>query len=92
MTELKRLRMEKFRFQREFADKAGLSAAAVGGYETGYFLPNITNAIALADALGILDLRDLFPKKDLDKHRRLGKGQRLSRRRKEREEQLNDVG
>ena len=39
--------------QRELAERAGVSSAALGTYERGTRAPSLANAILLADALGV---------------------------------------
>lgn len=56
------LRKARGMSQQELSDKSGVPRARISDYETGYVNPHnmiLDNAIKLADALGVQDLRKL---------------------------------
>lgn len=57
---LRELRKSKGKLQAEMIAAAGISKSSYIRYERGCTLPDILSAIAIADALGIVDLREIW--------------------------------
>ena len=47
--------------QAQVAREAGIQPVTYQRYEYGSILPNVRTAIRIADALNVLDLREIFP-------------------------------
>lgn len=59
-TALKKMRKAKGFTQVKVAQKSGITEVSYQRYEAEERLPNIRTAIRIADALGVLDLRQLW--------------------------------
>ena len=57
---LKNARKKAGLTQEEVAKQAGITTVAYQRYEAGKRVPNAVTAILIADALGVVDLRELF--------------------------------
>lgn len=60
-TELKKIRLKKFLKQTEVAKQAKISIRSYQSYETGEHIPNVYTAQLIAKALGIEDVKEIFP-------------------------------
>lgn len=60
MTSLKKYRLLNGYTQKELAKKLGIAASTLFNWETNAYVPNVYDALKIADALGE-DVRTLFP-------------------------------
>lgn len=53
-------RKKSLQTQTEVAKASGITTVAYGRYERGERMPSVSTAIRIADALGVVDIRELF--------------------------------
>ena len=63
---LRELRKSKGKLQAEVIAATGISKSSYIRYEWGRTLPDILSAIAIADVLGIVDLLEIWDRRDYD--------------------------
>ena len=64
---LKELRKSTGKLQAEIIAAVGISKSSYIRYERGCTLPDVLSAIAIADALDIVDIREIWDRSDHDK-------------------------